>query len=214
MAFEPISAWASEFSAESILEGNLSVFLPIIYLAISIAIYSILVWHFYRFIARKDCFKISTGNHPRLIGFVKYFLIYPFVAILFFTGFSLILTFLINNGEMVAILSTSFAVIVAIRAVTYYSEDLSKDVAKMLPFALLAIVLINPSTFVVEDVVAKVQSLPEFFTVAVKFILFIMVIEWVLRILLTIRYSIFPKKESKEKSDSVKASGKKIATKI
>lgn len=202
MAFEPISAWASEFSVESILGGDPSIFLPLMYLAASIAIYSILIWHFYGFIARKDCFKISTGNYPRLIGFVKYFLVYPFVTVLFFTGFSLILMFLINDGELVAVLSISFAVIVAIRAVAYYSEDLAKDVAKMLPFVLLAIVMVDPSHFIFRDMATKIQSLPGFFNIAIKFIFFIIIVEWILRMLLVIRYSLFPKKDSEEEADT------------
>jgi len=198
MAYEPISAWASQISLDSLMQNNFSALLPLFSLVISIAIYSIFIWHFYRFIARRDCFKISNGNHPRLIGFVKYFLIYPFVAFLFFTGFSIVLMFLTNDGDLGVVLSTSFAVIMAIRITAYYSRDLAKDVAKMLPFALLALVLIDPSMFAIEDMMVKVNSLPEFFTVALQFIVFIVLAEWIMRILLAIKYIFFPEQESEE----------------
>lgn len=198
MAYEPISAWASQLSLDSLMQNNFSVVLPLFGLVISIALYSIFIWHFYRFIARRDCFKISNGNHPRLISFSKYFLIYPFVAFLFFTGFSIVLMFLTNSSDLGVVLSTSFAVIMAIRITAYYSRDLAKDVAKMLPFALLALVLIDPSMFAIEDMVAKFNSLPEFFTVAVQFIVFIVLAEWIMRILLAIKYMFFPKQEFEE----------------
>ena len=209
MAYEPISAWASQLSLDSLMQNNLSAILPLFGLVISIAIYSIFIWHFYRFIARRDCFKISNGNHPRLIGFVKYFLIYPFVAFLFFTGFSMVLMFLTNNSDLGVVLSTSFAVIMAIRVTAYYSKDLAKDVAKMLPFALLALVLIDPSMFVIEDMIAKVNSLPEFFTVAVQFIVFIVLAEWIMRILLAMKYMFLPKQGPEKEEPAMPTSSEK-----
>jgi len=194
MALENFSEWASQVSLERILSGDLSAFVSLSYLIIAIAIYSIFVWHFYRFIARRDCFKISMKKYPKVVGFLKYFFIFPFVAYLFFMGFSLLMLFLTRGYEIEAVLSTSFAIIAAIRITAYYSEDLSKDVAKMLPFALLGIFLVNPSYYRFEDIIDRVYSLPEFFTLAIQFILIIILVEWILRILLTIRYAIFPKK--------------------
>ena len=195
MAFEKLSELVSEFSLDKILSGNFSDFVAIFYLVISIAIYSILIWHFYRFIARRDCFKLTTRKHKKLIGFLKYFFFYPGVAFLFFAGFSLMMLFITKTYEIETVLSTSFAIIAAIRICAYYNEDLSKDIAKMLPFALLAIFLIDASYFRFGDITTKIYSLPEFFTLCLQFILFIILIEWILRILLTIRYAIFPKKQ-------------------
>jgi len=194
MVGEGISEWASEFSLDKILSGDFSGFAAIFYLVVSIAIYSILIWHFYRYIARRDCFKISPRRHKKVIGFLKYFLFFPFVAFLFFAGFSLMMLFLTKSYEIPDVLSTSFAIIAAIRICSYYSEDLSKDIAKMLPFALLAIFLVDASYFRFSDITAKIGSLPEFFTVCIQFIVFIILMEWILRILLAIRYAIFPKK--------------------
>jgi hypothetical protein len=59
MVFEKFSEGASQFSIEDAFRGDFSSFLPLVYLTISIAIYSILIWHFYRFIAKRDIFKFS-----------------------------------------------------------------------------------------------------------------------------------------------------------
>jgi len=172
----------------------------IVYLVISIAIYSIFIWHFYRFIARRDCFKISPRKHPRLIGFLKYFFIFPFVAFLFFIGFALIMYFVAKNYEdLEQLLFISFAIVLTIRLTAYYSEDLSKDLAKMLPFALLGIFLVDPTYFNFgspQDIINRFLVIPEFFTAGLQYILVIVVIEWVLRILLAIKQAIFhPKSE-------------------
>lgn len=198
MEFANFSEWAQNFSLESILSGNFSWLAPIFYLVISIAIYSIIIWHFYRFIAKRDCFKVSDWKYPRLISFLKYCLGFPFVAIIFFLGFSLLLLFLTRSIEVGMVLSTSFAIILAIRITSYYSEDLSKDVAKMLPFALLGVFLVDPTYFNFDVTMSNINSLPQYVNTIVVFIFLIIIIEWVLRILLTILYAIFPKKEECE----------------
>jgi len=186
MVFENFSDWLSQMSLEKILSGDFSAFLPIFYLIVSIAIYAILIWHFYRFIAKRDIFKTSPKKHSKVIHFLKYFLLFPFIASIFFIGFSLMLLFLTKNLELQAILSTSFAVIAAIRITAYYSEDLSKDLAKLLPFVLLGVFLIDPSYFSLEDIMNKINSLPQFLTLCIQSILLIVLIEWILRIGVTI----------------------------
>ena len=195
MTVNSLSEWISNFSIEKILSGDFSWLVPIFYLVISIAIYSIIIWHFYRFIARRNCFKISEGRYPKLVGFLKYFFLFPFVAIIFFLGFSLLLLFLTRSIEVGTVLSTSFAVILAIRIASYYSEDLSKDIAKMLPFALLGVFLVDPSYFNFDVTMSNINSLPQYINEFAVFIFFIIIIEWILRVLLTIRYAIFPKKQ-------------------
>ena len=59
MALENFSEWTAQFSIDRILGGDFSAFISIFYLVIAIAIYSILILHFYRFIATRDCFKIT-----------------------------------------------------------------------------------------------------------------------------------------------------------
>ena len=186
MVFENFSDWLSQMSPEKILSGDFSAFLPVFYLIISMAIYAILIWHFYRFIAKRDIFKISQRKHAKIIHFLKYFLLFPFIASLCFIGFSLMLLFLTKNLELQVTLSTSFAVIAAIRITAYYSEDLSKDLAKLLPFVLLGVFLVDPSYFSLEDIMDKINSLPQFLTLCIQSILLIVLIEWILRAGLTV----------------------------
>ena len=160
MGIANVSEWASNFSWDEVLSGDLSGFIPLAYLIVSIAVYSIIIYHFYRFIARRDCFKPCQGGFTKTIGFLKYTFLFPFVAVLFFVGFSLMLIFLTENYTVPQLLSTSFAIIVAIRITAYYTEDLSKDVAKMLPFALLGVSLVDPTYFTIELINERISQLP------------------------------------------------------
>lgn len=202
MAFTNFSEQIANFSIDKLLSGNFSWLAPILYLVISIAFYSIIIWHFYRFIAKRDCFKVSERGHPKLFGFLKYFFIFPFVAIVFFLGFSLLLLFLTRNINVDMVLSTSFAIVLAVRITSYYSEDLSKDVAKMLPFALLGIFLVDPSYFDFDVTMSNLNSLPQHVNTIALFIFFTIFAEWILRVMLTIRYAIFPKKLKSSSEES------------
>jgi len=186
MAFEQLSSIGSLLSLDSLAINDTSFIISLIYFAISIVIYSIIIWHFYRFIAKRDCFKIKSIKHPKAVGFLKYFFGFPFVASLFFLGFSLMMLALTRNYEVPEILATSFALITAIRIVAYYSEDLSKDVAKMLPFALLGLFLVDSTYFNMEEIMNRIASIPEFLATALQFILLLIITEWILRLSLTV----------------------------
>lgn len=191
MVVENLTDVFSNFSAKSIINFDYSIISPLFYLILLIALYSILIWHFYRYIAKRDCFNIKTIHHQKFFSILKYFFIYPIVALLFFIGFSLMILFITRDLEFVSILSTSFAMVIAIRLTAYYSEDLSKDVAKMLPFALLGLFLADPSFFSLEEISTKINSLPEFLTLCIQFIILIVIVEWILRIFLSIRKKLF-----------------------
>jgi len=192
------SEFSENLSLEETMSGNLSGIASVFYLAIAIAIYAVIIYKFYRYIARRDCFKPSKRKHTKTVGFLKYFFLFPFVAVIFFMGFSLMLLFLSKEISTEVVLSTSFAIILAIRITAYYTEDLSKDLAKMLPFALLGIFLVSPSFFKFQDVIDKINDIPDFVNTAIQFIVFLVIVEWILRSLLTVKNVILPKKD-KEK---------------
>jgi hypothetical protein len=198
MEIDEVSELFSNFSLQEVLQGDVSLFFPLMYLVISLALYSIMIWYFYRFIAQRDCFKVDHCRHPVVVSCLSYFLLFPVVATMFFTGFSLILVFLTRNFEISELLATSFVLVVAIRFCAYYSEDLSKDVAKMLPFAVLGLVVVNPTFFNFEDILMTINTLPEYFNLGVQFVLFIVLIEWVLRIALFVKHLIFVSGDSKK----------------
>ena len=201
--FTGINEFSEQISIDKIMSGDFSGIISIFYLAIAIAIYAVIIYNFYRYIARRDCFKPSKHKHTKTLGFLKYFFLFPFVAVVYFLGFSLMLLFLSKDIEIGVVLSTSFAIILAIRITAYYTEDLSKDLAKMLPFALLGIFLVSPSFFEYQDVVDKINSMPEFINTAVQFIIFIIIVEWILRIILAIKRKIIPEKEIEKTVEEV-----------
>jgi len=196
-----LSQILENFSINKLLEGDFSLFTWLFSIIFMIAIYSIIIYHYYRYIARRDCFKPSKRKHSKSIGILKYLFLFPFVAFLFFIGFSLILIFLTDNYTIDSVLYTSFALVIAIRITAYYTEDLSKDVAKMLPFAILGIFLVDSSYFSIETVTARINTIPEYINTIVQFLILIILVEWILRFLLFIKRLILPAKEKPKTSE-------------
>ena len=59
---------------------------------------------------------------------------------------------LISSRPFAHVLLASMGLVAAIRIAAYYNEDLSKDLAKMIPFALLGIFIIDVRLITLPDV--------------------------------------------------------------
>jgi len=177
----------------NILPPTMQLFLKFFVLALLIVIYSLFIWKFYRSIAKKnliglDLNKYNKSKHPVVtkivagaLYFVEYILILPFLIFVWFTFFTIFLILLTENLETGTLLILSGTTIAAIRMIAYHSEDLSKDVAKLIPFTLLATSLLNPDFFSVERVINHFKEIPLVFSDILTYLLLIIVLELILR---------------------------------
>ncbi len=171
-------------------------FITLFFLAVLIAFYAWFIWKFYRFIATKNILdlnlnKYNTSEHPfftKLLAGVfyllEYIIILPFLIFFWFGVFTLFLILLTENIELSNLLIISASAIAAIRLTSYipkYGEKLAKEIAKLLPFTLLAVSVLNPNFFSVERVLTHLNSLPGFFNQIVVYLGFIILLEIVLR---------------------------------
>jgi len=168
-------------------------FFNLLFLVLLVVVYSVFVWKFYRFIATKNLLGLNLSQYNRLAHpgaaktlagvfyFLEYILILPFLIFFWFMAFTLFLIVLTDNLPVNALLIISAMVITAIRMTAYYREDLSKDVAKMLPFTLLSVSILNPNFFDIERIISHLSKLPEFFGEITLYLALIIVIEITLR---------------------------------
>ncbi|MBU0893835.1 MAG: hypothetical protein KKF48_03970 [Nanoarchaeota archaeon] len=172
-------------------------FVTLFLLVILVVIYAVFIWKFYRFISKKNIIKLNlkqynTSSHPFLtklfeggLSFIEYIIVLPFFILLWFAVFTLFLVFLTNNLEVKAILIISATIIAAIRLTTYiprYGQELAKEIAKLLPFTLLAISITNPNFFSVERITTNLNLIPNFFGEILVYFLFITILEIILRL--------------------------------
>lgn len=176
---------------------------PLILFVIGMVVYSIFIFKFYRFIARKEIFKLNLQKYSiesfawlkkflsAVFYLIEYVLLFPVFAFFWFIVFSALLSFLIRGQTVQSILLVSIALVSAIRVSAYYNEDLSKDLAKMLPFALLGIFLIDISYFSFSASLDVIKQIPLMWKTMFYYLIFAIVLEFVLRV----GYSIVRPKE-------------------
>lgn len=172
---------------------------PFAIFLVGVVIYSIFIFKFYRFLARKDIFELNldrynTAKHPSphkilsvIFYVVKYVLFFPIFAFFWFVVLTVLLSFLSKDQTIQQVLLVSIAVVSAIRITAYYNEDLSKDFAKMLPFALLGIFLVDKSYFSFPETCAKLYEIPSQWNAMFYYLVFIIVLEFLLRVSYSMR---------------------------
>jgi len=160
---------------------------------IFIAIYAIFIWKFYKFLASREIIQLNLkqynhSNYPGMEKFfavilftVEYMIILPFLVLFWFTVLSLFLLLLSKSQSAQQILLIAAAIIASTRITAYISEDLSKDIAKILPFTILGLFILEPNFFNIESMFAKVSQIPGLFNHIIIFIVFIFIVEFVLR---------------------------------
>jgi hypothetical protein len=175
-----------------------TILLPLISFIIGIVIYSIFIFKFYRFIGRRDIFAVDLDKYvgerwetfkkfgAGLAYAIKYLFIFPIFTFGWFVVFSVLLTFLIRTQLIDTTLLIAMALVASVRITSYYAEDLSLDLAKIIPFALLAVFLIDISTFSLDIAVRALTTLPLFWKTIVYYLAFTVVLEFLLRIVYTI----------------------------
>lgn len=168
-------------------------FIALFLLVLLIVAYSIFIWKLYRFVARKNIFelnlnKYNKSEHSVLAKFLasifyilEYIIVLPFLIFFWFAIFTIFLIFLTENLEIQNLLIIAATIIAAIRMTSYYNENLSKDLAKLLPFTLLAVSVLSPDFFDINRILSHFSRIPEFFNQIIIYLLFIIFLEIILR---------------------------------
>ncbi len=196
------------FPGGLIVDEALRVLGPVAVYALAMAIYAVFIFRFYRFIAGRDMFNLDFSKHDNssipvlrdllhLVGYVaKYVILFPAFAFFWFVVLTLMLSFLSEGREMSDILLIALATVSTIRVCAYYDEDLSRDLAKILPFAVLAIFLIDTTFFDVEaslEVLRQTRSLAE---TIFYYLAFLIALEFGLRFVYGLFQAVFPAKKA------------------
>ena len=179
--------------------------------AVLISLYAVFTWKFYRLLSKKDIISLNLSKynsleHPFLkkvaetaLYMIEYVIIMPALIFFWFGVLALIILVLSESLEIGQVIIVSAAMVAAIRILAYYEEDLSKDMAKMFPFTILAIFILSPEFFSLERITTNLTLIPELFSKIIYFLALIIMIEFLLRILdLGMRFA-FSRKSELEK---------------
>ncbi len=197
---------------------------------VAMFIYAIFVWHFYRFIARREIIPICPTcrnkegklSPAKIGGYVAgHIFLFPFIIWIWFIVYSWFMFILAKDMPLGVILLVSISVIGATRMTSYYKEDLAKDVGKLLPFALLGIFLTSSaffsetaSFFSFDEIEERIQEIPLFLSRIVEFVIIITVMEIILRVIFLVKRKIKPAAEDKLEEKIEEQIDEKIKVKV
>lgn len=158
-----------------------------------IVIYTMFIWKFYRFLARKDIIKLDLKKYNKLehpgwrkflaavLYFIEYIIVLPFIVFFWFAMLAVFLILLSKQQSAETIILISAAIVASVRITSYYKEDLSRDLAKLFPFTILAVFLLSPEFFSFELLVSQFSKIPSLLNNILYYLIFIIGIEMILR---------------------------------
>lgn len=174
-----------------------NILLTLGFFTIIIVLYSFFVYVFYRFLARKNIINLNLNkyNHyhnPTAMKFfaalfyiIEYLVLLPIVTFFWFAVLA-VLTLILSQGMSTAtVLIISAALVAAVRITSFISEDLSRDLAKMLPFGLLSIAITSAAGFIgaTTSAVSRFSEIPALLENIPYYLVFIVGVELAMRIL-------------------------------
>ena len=170
------------------ISETLGLWEPLIVFVVGVAIYSIFIFKFYRFLARKEIFELNIHEYDIHIGLkkflhvMKYVFLFPFVVFFWFLVMSFFITIISVDQSIENILFISVAFVSAVRIAAYYNNDLANDLAKLIPFALLAIFLLDALNLSLESSYLLISQIPSMWRTLVYYLFFVIFLEAFLRL--------------------------------
>jgi len=180
----------------AVLPPRAQAFINLFLLVCLVVVYSVFIWKFYRFISTKNLLGLNLNKYNKsknpffeklfagFLYFVEYIIILPFLIFFWFSIFTIFLIFLTEDLSVSTVLIISATIIASIRVSSYipkYGENLSRELAKLLPFTLLAVSLLSLSFFDMGRIFSHIQELPGFFEQITTYLIFIIAFEIILR---------------------------------
>jgi hypothetical protein len=156
-------AWAQNSTLEEdMLVGPLFDFLDnnsvldFLLFIIGVAVYSLFVWYFYRFISKRDLlpkffypvFNEKNVSKIKIVGYSAAYLgVFPLIVFAWFIVLAFFVFLIGKEMPFEIALFVSLVIIGVVRILSYYREEASKEVAKMIPYAILSIFLTSLVVF-------------------------------------------------------------------
>ena len=149
---------------------------------------------FYRLLAKRDLLTLDlkrfensmTGRirvfFRSLLFVAQYVLLIPILIGFWTVVMATILTLLSDSSDHTRNAMIATSVVGAVRILAYWTEDLSRDVAKMLPFAVLGVFLVGSTSVNFSEFEALYSNLPELADAYLNSLILLSILETVLRV--------------------------------
>ncbi|MBT8252086.1 MAG: hypothetical protein KJO99_04560 [Nitrosopumilus sp.] len=193
-------------------------FTDLLFYSAGMVVYGVFIWNFYRFIARREMIPLTIKKYETdgkkitsiIVYIFKYVFVFPLVVLVWFVVYSTFLFFMAPDLPRDIVFLVVISLVVTVRISAYYKEDLAKDFAKLIPFALLGIFLTSNVFFTTEQVIDRLDNFIPFIGKIIGFVIYAIIVEAALRVLFLIKRKILPVAEAKLEEQIEKQIDEKI----
>jgi len=180
-------------NTSNIIGGPGNITYTLLFFTAVIILYSLFVFYFYRFLARRNIFELNlkqynTYENPttvKIFAVIFYILeniiLLPISSFLWFAVLAILILVLAEGIDLGTILLISAAMVASVRVTAHVSESLSRDLAKMLPFTLIAIAITKPGFFNINALLSRIYEIPSLFTQIPQYLIFILAVELLMK---------------------------------
>lgn len=180
---------------------NMKPFFILAFYTLMLFLYVIFIWKFYKFISKRDFLELNLSQYninedstfyqflAIILYILEYIIILPVLVFFWFSVLALFFFIMSKMGDVNQILLISASVIAVIRITSYYFGELSQDIAKLIPLTLLTLLMFEEGFFSIQKLLDNFYQIPSLFGNILAYFIFIMAIEFIMRII----YLIFPK---------------------
>ncbi|RMD67722.1 hypothetical protein D6817_00675, partial [Candidatus Pacearchaeota archaeon] len=136
--------------------------------------------------------------------FLEYVVIAPALLVIWFAALAIVLFLIAGEKSAQSILLISAVMIASIRILSYFHEEIAKDLAKLFPFMALSVFILSPNAFNFQSFLDKLSKVPFFIEDIASFIVLILAIEILLRAFHLV-YEIWQTEEEKESEENAES---------
>lgn len=180
------------------------IYLKIAYLTLIVFFAGWFIWYMYIKLSRRDLFTLTHVSYEEAestwhyVGYIlKYIFLFPIFVFIWFVLFVACLTLLSGSQDIANVLIIGIVLISAIRISSYVSQKMAEDLAKLLPLTVLALIILNPSFVSLSIDFSSLKELIPQIPSFLKYLLFIVVLELLLKAGHAIRNKIVTDKKNK-----------------
>ena len=176
------------------LFGGYATVYPLLLYTLGIVLYGIFIFYLCNSLSKRDLIALDLrkyywGSHLLLkksitIGLYiyTYAVIFPLLTFIWFGALSLFVLFLSGEQSLNQILLLTMAVVASTRIVAYFNRELARDLARVIPFTVLGVLLINSPTISILEIITKFNEVPQFLGKIFNYLLVVVLLEFFIRI--------------------------------
>jgi len=191
----------------AILPPWLQMGVNLLMLILLVFIYAVIVWKMHKLLSKKNIIELNLRQYNKsehafwkkvLAGalyLAEYVVILPFLVFFGFIIFTIFVIILNPDIPTNTVLIISAVIVGAIRITAYYKEELSRDLAKLLPLNLLVVSIVRSKIITFDEIFSQFSQIPNYILTIPYYLGFIVAIEIILRTF-EIIFSIFKKDDS------------------